>query len=68
MVAGRFVSRDGHITTLDEAALARDAQAAAERLDALNAEALTQAAAASTVIRSFCLGECRGATTPEHAP
>jgi 5-methylthioadenosine/S-adenosylhomocysteine deaminase len=68
MVAGRFVLRDGRITTLDEAALAREAEAAAVRLDALNAESRAQAEAATAVIRSFCLGQCRGTTIPEPAP
>jgi hypothetical protein len=47
------------VLTLDEAALVVAAQAAADRLDALNEPARAAAAAAAAVIRGFCLGQCR---------
>jgi guanine deaminase len=61
MVAGAWVFREDRVLGLDEPALRDAAQAAADRLDAANAEARTQAAAASAVVRSFCLGACRTA-------
>ncbi len=59
MIAGDWVFRDGRVLTLDEPALARAAQAAADRLDAMNAPARALAEAAAETIRGFCLGQCR---------
>lgn len=58
MIDGQFVLRDSRILTLDEAALARQARAAAARLDAGNADARLTSEAAATVIRSFCQAAC----------
>jgi guanine deaminase len=58
MIDGQFVLRDNRILTLDEAALARQARAAAARLDAANADARLTSEAAATVIRSFCQAAC----------
>lgn len=59
MIDGAWVFRDDRVLTLDEAALVVAAQAAADRLDALNEPARAAAAAAAAVIRGFCLGQCR---------
>jgi hypothetical protein len=59
MVSGNFVFQNDRVLTLDEAALGRAAAAAALRLDAANTPARHAAAAATTTIQSFCLGQCR---------
>ncbi len=64
MIDGRFVMRDGQLLTLDEAALRRDAEAAAARIDTANAEARALSIAAAAVIRGFCRGGC-SAQTPQ---
>lgn len=56
LVAGRVVVERGRLLTLDEAALRRQAQAAAERLDALNAEGRHLAQALRPWIGAFCCG------------
>jgi guanine deaminase len=57
MIAGRMVMRDRVLLTLDEARLRRAAEAAAARLDALNANAREFAEAVSRHIACFCLGQ-----------
>ncbi len=61
MIGGRFVLKDGRLLTLNEPALRRADQAAAERLDHANAPARHVAAVAHAIVRSFCLGQCNSA-------
>ena len=57
MIAGRMVLRGRVLLTLDEARLRREAEAAAARLDALNAEAGRFAEAVSRHVACFCIGQ-----------
>jgi guanine deaminase len=54
LVGGRVVVDGGRVTTVDEAALRAQAQAAAERLDALNAEGRDLARALRPWVSAFC--------------
>jgi guanine deaminase len=54
LVAGRVVLDQGRVLTVDEAALRRQAQAAAERLDTANAEGRHLAAALRPWVSAFC--------------
>ena len=65
LVGGRLVVDGGRLTTVDEVALRRRAQAAAERLDALNAEGRPLAQALRPWVSAFCCaaGPARFATT-----
>ena len=54
MVGGRFVVRDGRLLTLDVAKLAAEAEAARERLEALNAEWKDLYERLEPVVASFC--------------
>jgi 5-methylthioadenosine/S-adenosylhomocysteine deaminase len=54
MVGGRFIVRDRRLLTLDLARLAREAEAARERLESLNAERRELFALLGPVVRSFC--------------
>ena len=54
MVGGRFVVRDGRLLTLDVAKLAREAEEARERLEALNAEWKGLYERLEPVVASFC--------------
>ena len=54
MVGGRFVVRDGRLLTLDLAKLAVEAEAARERLEALNAEWKDLYERLEPVVASFC--------------
>ncbi len=54
MVGGRFIVRDRRLLTLDLAKLAREAEAARERLEALNAERRELFALLDPVVRQFC--------------
>ena len=56
LVGGRVVVEQGRLLTIDEAALRRQAQAAAERLDALNAEGRHLAQALRPWVSAFCCG------------
>jgi guanine deaminase len=56
LVGGRVVVEHGRLLTVDEAALRRQAQAAAERLDALNAEGRHLAQALRPWVGAFCCG------------
>jgi 5-methylthioadenosine/S-adenosylhomocysteine deaminase len=56
LVGGRVVVEQGRLLTIDEAALRRKAQAAAERLDALNAEGRHLAQALRPWVSAFCCG------------
>ena len=58
LIDGRFVMQDRRLTTLDEATLRRDAETAAARIDAANAETRALGQAAAEVVRGFCLGGC----------
>ena len=63
LVAGELVVDRGRVLTIDEAQLRRDAQAAADRLDALNAEGRHLAQAMRPWVSAFCCGIGR---TPFH--
>jgi guanine deaminase len=65
LVGGRLVVDSGRVLTVDEPALRRQAQAAAERLDALNAEGRHLAAALRPWVSAFCCGMGRA---PLQAP
>ena len=54
MIGGRFVVRDGRLLTLDVAKLALEAEAARERLEALNAEWKDLYERLEPVVASFC--------------
>jgi 5-methylthioadenosine/S-adenosylhomocysteine deaminase len=54
MVGGGFIVRDRRLLTVDLAKLAREAEAARERLEALNAERRGLFALLEPVVRSFC--------------
>jgi guanine deaminase len=56
MVAGTFVVRDRRLTRVDHAALARDAEAARDRLEAATADARTLFERLAPVVASFCPG------------
>jgi guanine deaminase len=58
-VAGRMVVERGRVLGLDEAALRRRAEAAADRLDALNDEGRHLAALLRPAIGAFCCGAAR---------
>jgi guanine deaminase len=60
LVGGRVVVEDGRVTTVDEAALRRRAEDAAQRLDALNAEGRGLAQALRPWVSAFCCGVGRG--------
>jgi len=63
MVGGRLVMENRRMTTIDEAKLARDAEAAAERLRAANADFKGLAQELEDVVGRFCVGLSR---TPYH--
>jgi 5-methylthioadenosine/S-adenosylhomocysteine deaminase len=54
MVGGGFIVRDRKLLTVDLAKLAREAEAARERLEALNAEKRQLFTLLEPVVRSFC--------------
>lgn len=56
LIGGEVVVAQGRVLTIDEAALRRQAQAAAERLDALNAEGRSLAQAMRPWVSAFCCG------------
>jgi len=59
MIDGRFVLRHGHMLTVDEASLRRQAETAVERLDAANAEATRAAEPFRDLVGYFCLAHAR---------
>jgi guanine deaminase len=63
MIGGRMVVRDRRLTTIDVAALAREAEAARERLARLNAPGKELYERLATVVGRFCPGL---AHTPYH--
>lgn len=63
LVGGEVVVDRGRVLTVDEAQLRRDAQAAADRLDALNTEGRHLAQAMRPWVSAFCCGIGR---TPFH--
>jgi 5-methylthioadenosine/S-adenosylhomocysteine deaminase len=65
MIGGRIVFQDGKLLTLDEAALRRQAQEAAGRLDRANAGAFATAATVARLVGTFCAAQgCTGHTLP----
>ena len=56
MIGGTFVVRDGRLLTLDMAKLAREAEAARDRLENLNAEWRDLFVRLEPVVSSFCPG------------
>ena len=57
MIGGRVVFRDGKLLTLDEAALRRRAEEAAQRLDEANAEVFASGAKVSRLVGAFCAAQ-----------
>ena len=57
MIGGRVVFHDGKLLTLDEAALRKEAQEAAGRLDDANASAYATSATLSRLVGSFCAAQ-----------
>ena len=69
MIGGRMVMEDHRMTTVDEAKLARDAEAAVERLRATNASSKMLAEKLEDVVGRFCVGLSRQTYHVErHAP
>jgi guanine deaminase len=64
LIGGRVVVEHGRVTTIDEPALRRKAQARAEQLDALNAEGRHFARALRPWVSAFCCGAARLAILP----
>ncbi len=61
MIGGRTVLLDGRLLTLDEPALRRQAEAAAARLDGLNAPSKAAADAVAAFVGTFCVAlGCQG--------
>ncbi|MBR0664029.1 amidohydrolase family protein [Roseomonas hellenica] len=60
MIGGRFVVRDGELLTLDLTKLAEEAEAARERLEALNAGYLDLYNRLEPIVASFCPGMAAG--------
>ena len=56
MIAGRLVLDEGRLTTLDEAKLRAEAEAAAARLNSVNAPGIKAAEALGDLAGCFCLG------------
>jgi guanine deaminase len=56
MIGGTFVVRDGKLLTLDLAKLAREAEAARERLEDVNSEWRDLFERLQPVVSSFCPG------------
>jgi guanine deaminase len=56
LVGGRLLVDGGRVLSIDEGALRQQAQAAAERLDALNADGRHLAAALRPGVSAFCCG------------
>ncbi len=61
MIDGRMILQDGQLTTIDEAGLRREVEAAAQRLDAANAAARAEAHALADLVGCFCLAHARQA-------
>ena len=59
MIGGRFVVRDGRLLTLDLARLAQQAEAARERLTAVNAPMKLLAEKLQEAVARFCVGLAR---------
>ncbi|MEM1362889.1 MAG: amidohydrolase family protein [Pseudomonadota bacterium] len=59
MIAGRMVLEEGRMTTIDEAALRKRAEATAARLDAANAETIKGADAMARLVGCFCLAHAK---------
>lgn len=65
MIGGRVVFRDGKLLTLDEAALRRQAQEAAHRLDQADADPHASTAIVSQLVGAFCAAQgCLGHRLP----
>jgi guanine deaminase len=60
LVGGRLVVEQGRVLTVDEAALRRQAEAAAARLDALNQDGRHLSQALRPWVSAFCCGYGRG--------
>jgi guanine deaminase len=65
MIDGRMVLREGKLTTIDEAAVRREAEAAAVRLDEANQGAARDALPFADIVGHFCLAHAR-APFPVH--
>jgi 5-methylthioadenosine/S-adenosylhomocysteine deaminase len=65
MIGGRVVFHDGKLLTLDEAALRRQAQQAAQRLDRADGGPSASAAMVAQLVGSFCAAQgCTGHAMP----
>ncbi len=67
LVRGQVVVEQGRVTTVDEAALRRRAEDAAQRLDALNADGRSLGLALRPWVSAFCCGAGRGEAGPAAA-
>ncbi|MEM6973444.1 MAG: amidohydrolase family protein [Pseudomonadota bacterium] len=59
MIAGRLVLEEGQMLTVDETALRAEAEAARDRLDATNAEAMAASEVMADLVGCFCLAHAR---------
>ena len=65
MIGGRIVFDDGRLLTLDEKALRREAEEAANRLDRANADTYASAATVARLVGAFCAAQgCTGHAMP----
>lgn len=64
MVGGRFLLRGGKLLTVDEATMRRNAEAARERLDDANANALATARTMENWVGEFCIAHARESGLP----
>jgi 5-methylthioadenosine/S-adenosylhomocysteine deaminase len=65
MIGGRIVFQDGRLLTLDEAALRRQAQQAAERLDQADGGPSASSAMVAQLVGAFCAAQgCTGHPMP----
>jgi guanine deaminase len=64
MVGGRFILRGGHLLTVDEAKLRRDAEAARARLDSANQSSLRIARELEGWVGAFCIAQARSPWLP----
>jgi guanine deaminase len=63
MIGGRIVFQGGGLLTLDEAALRRQAEEAARRLDEANADLFVSGAGIAHIVGAFCAAQGCGTHT-----
>lgn len=59
MIGGRMVLEHGRMLTIDERKLRNEAEEAAARLDAMNADAIARSRKLGELVGRFCLGQAR---------